>query len=66
MSGRKKLTGIKSWPEDDRPREKLLKKGAKGAVKLCIEETLEHLPSVFNEDLYHQKCGLVYQHVYES
>jgi len=29
MAGRKKLTGIKSWPEDDRPREKLLKKGAK-------------------------------------
>ena len=23
-----KSTGIKSWPEDDRPREKLLKKGA--------------------------------------
>src|SRR3989338_4113454 len=23
-----KATGIKSWPEDDRPREKLLKKGA--------------------------------------
>jgi type I restriction enzyme M protein len=24
----KKITGIKSWPVDDRPREKLLKKGA--------------------------------------
>lgn len=24
-----KASGIKSWPEDDRPREKLLKKGAK-------------------------------------
>jgi DNA repair protein RadC len=23
-----KKTGIKSWPKDDRPREKLLKKGA--------------------------------------
>jgi len=23
-----KATGIKTWPEDDRPREKLLKKGA--------------------------------------
>ena len=23
-----KSTGIRSWPEDDRPREKLLKKGA--------------------------------------
>ena len=28
MAKEKKLTGIKSWPEDDRPREKLLKKGA--------------------------------------
>ncbi len=28
MIEKKKSTGIKSWPEDDRPREKLLKKGA--------------------------------------
>lgn len=28
MIEKKKLTGIKSWPLDDRPREKLLKKGA--------------------------------------
>jgi len=28
MVKEKKLTGIKSWPADDRPREKLLKKGA--------------------------------------
>jgi len=28
MVKEKKTTGIKSWPEDDRPREKLLKKGA--------------------------------------
>ncbi len=28
MTKEKKSTGIKSWPEDDRPREKLLKKGA--------------------------------------
>ena len=26
---KKQLAGIKSWPEDDRPREKLLKKGAR-------------------------------------
>jgi len=24
-----KATGIKTWPEDDRPREKLLKRGAR-------------------------------------
>ncbi len=29
MIEKKKSTGIKSWPEDDRPREKLLKRGAK-------------------------------------
>ena len=29
MAGESKVTSIKNWPEDDRPREKLLKKGAK-------------------------------------
>lgn len=28
MTAKSKTSGIKSWPEDDRPREKLLKKGA--------------------------------------
>ena len=28
MEKKNKTSGIKSWPEDDRPREKLLKKGA--------------------------------------
>ena len=28
MTEKNKTTGIKSWPEDDRPREKLLKRGA--------------------------------------
>ena len=28
MAEKNKTSGIKSWPEDDRPREKLLKKGA--------------------------------------
>ncbi len=28
MADKTKLTGIKSWPSDDRPREKLLRKGA--------------------------------------
>ena len=28
MMEKKKTSGIKNWPEDDRPREKLLKKGA--------------------------------------
>jgi len=42
------------------------KQQARASVKLCIEEILEHLPPVFDEELYHQKCGLIYQHVYES
>ncbi len=29
MAGENKETGIKNWPVDDRPREKLLKKGPK-------------------------------------
>ena len=29
MKKESKATGIKSWPVDDRPREKLLKKGAR-------------------------------------
>ncbi len=28
MVKERKISGIKTWPEDDRPREKLLKKGA--------------------------------------
>jgi type I restriction enzyme, R subunit len=42
------------------------KQQARAAVRLCIEETLGDLPSAFNDELYHQKCGLVYQHVYET
>jgi len=37
MTRSKKSTGIKSWPEDDRPREKLL---ARGAVALTNSELL--------------------------
>jgi type I restriction enzyme R subunit len=42
------------------------KQQSRASVKLCIEEILEELPVVFTKDLYNQKCGLVYQHVYES
>ncbi|MBU0693306.1 MAG: hypothetical protein KKC11_01345 [Candidatus Omnitrophica bacterium] len=42
MTKKAKATGIKTWPEDDRPREKLLKKGARAlsnsellAILLC-------------------------------
>lgn len=42
------------------------KQQARAAVRLCIEETLEGLPPVFTTEIYRQKCGLIYQHVYES
>ena len=42
------------------------KQQAKAAVRLCIEETLEKLPPAFTDGLYQQKCGLIYQHVYEA
>jgi len=42
------------------------KQQARAAVRLCIEEIFEKLPLIFTTEIYHQKCGLVYQHVYES
>jgi type I restriction enzyme R subunit len=42
------------------------KQQARAAVRLCIEEVLEGLPSVFTTEIYRQKCGLIYQHIYES
>lgn len=42
------------------------KQQARASVKLCIEEILENLPPVFPKEVYHQKCNLVYQHIYES
>lgn len=42
------------------------KQQARAAVRLCIEETLEGLPPVFTDGLYHQKCGIIYQHIYEA
>jgi len=42
------------------------KQQAKASVKLCIEEILENLPPIFSTEIYHQKCSLIYQHIYES
>ncbi|MEW6605897.1 MAG: type I restriction endonuclease subunit R [bacterium] len=42
------------------------KQQARASVKLCIEEILENLPPIFSTEIYHQKCGLIYQHIYES
>ncbi len=42
------------------------KQQSRASVRLCIEEILENLPPIFTTEIYRQKCGLVYQHVYES
>ncbi len=42
------------------------KQQARASVRLCIEEILENLPPIFTTEIYRQKCGLVYHHVYES
>lgn len=42
------------------------KQQSRASVRLCIEKTLENLPPVFTDELYNQKCGQVYQHIYDS
>ncbi|MBP7792605.1 MAG: type I restriction endonuclease subunit R [Candidatus Goldbacteria bacterium] len=42
------------------------KQQARASVKLCIEEMLENLPPAFSTEVYRHKCGLIYQHIYES
>lgn len=39
---------------------------AQAEVRITIEDILdEHLPAAYTTELYHAKCDLVYQHVYE-
>ncbi len=36
-------------------------------VMVTIEDMLDkELPEKFTEDIFHEKCGLVYQHIYDS
>ncbi len=39
---------------------------SRAAVKLCIETVLDHLPQNYTQEMYDEKCEVVYQHVYES
>jgi type I restriction enzyme, R subunit len=39
---------------------------ARAAVKVAIEEILDQLPAAYTQEVYQQKCEVVYQHVYES
>lgn len=35
-------------------------------MRVCIEVQLDLLPPVYSPELYQTKCGLAYQHVYDS
>jgi type I restriction enzyme R subunit len=38
----------------------------RAAVHVAIAETLDRLPEIFTQSLYTEKCGAVYQHVFDS
>ena len=38
----------------------------RASVRVAIEEELDKLPEVYNQELYQEKCNVIYQHVYES
>ncbi len=42
------------------------KQQTRAAVKLTIEKMLDQLPEVYTPKKYIQKCGVVYQHIFES
>jgi len=41
------------------------KQQTRAGVQLTIEQVLDKLPPVYTPDLYRNKCGMVYQHVYD-
>ena len=42
------------------------KQQTRAGVQLAIEQVLEKLPQAYSDNLYKEKCGVVYQHVYDS
>jgi type I restriction enzyme, R subunit len=42
------------------------KQQTRAFVQLTIEQVLDKLPEAYSTEMYRQKCGLVYQHVYDS
>jgi len=42
------------------------KQQTRAAVQLTIQEILDNLPERYTQEIYSQKCGVVYQHVFES
>ena len=39
---------------------------ARASVRLTIEDTLDELPECYTQEIYNQKCEVIYQHVYDS
>ncbi len=39
---------------------------SRAAVRLAIEETLDHLPTCYASDIYERKCDVVFQHFFDS
>ena len=42
------------------------KQQTRAFVQLTIEQVLDKLPETYSTEIYQQKCGMVYQHVYDS
>jgi type I restriction enzyme R subunit len=42
------------------------KQQTRAAVQVSIEQILENLPPAYGDDLYKEKCNVVYQHVFDS
>jgi len=42
------------------------KQQTRAGVQLAIEQVLEKLPEIYSDNLYKEKCSVVYQHVYDS
>ncbi|HWQ65356.1 MAG TPA: type I restriction endonuclease subunit R [Methanospirillum sp.] len=41
------------------------KQQTRAMVHVCIEETLDHLPPVYEKEIFNKKCEIVYQYVYD-
>ncbi len=39
---------------------------SRAAVQLCIEETLDQLPTAYGNDIWQSKCQNVYQHIFDN
>jgi type I restriction enzyme R subunit len=42
------------------------KQQTRAAVRLCIEDVLDHLPPTYSKDIYQGKCEIIYQHIFEA